>query len=75
MNVTMPIGIFENHTDVGTVLHAGSVEFDAAKRTYTVTGSGENMWAMKDAFHYVWKKVEGDLSLTADSAAAREHRG
>src|SRR5207248_9096967 len=24
------------------------------------------MWAAKDAFHYVWKKASGDLSLTAD---------
>src|SRR5205814_3569317 len=44
----------------------GSVTFDAAARTYSVTGSGENMWAAKDAFHYVWKKAAGDLSLAAD---------
>ena len=33
---------------------------------YTVAGSGENMWAARDAFHYVWKKATGDLALTAD---------
>src|SRR5439155_24168448 len=27
---------------------------------------GENMWAAKDAFHYVWKQASGDLALTAD---------
>jgi TolB protein len=61
-----PIGIFENHEDVGIVLHPGSVEYDASKPSYTVAGSGDNMWSTKDAFHYVWKKAAGDLSLTAD---------
>ena len=35
-------------------------------RTYTITGSGENMWAAKDALHFVWKKVSGDVTITAD---------
>jgi hypothetical protein len=61
-----PAGIFEGHGDVGTVLHAGSVTFDSAARSYTVAGSGENMWSTKDTFHYVWKKASGDLALTAD---------
>src|SRR5437899_3906868 len=34
-------GIFEGHGDVGTVLHEGSVEYDAAKRSYAIAGSGE----------------------------------
>jgi TolB protein len=59
-------GIFEGQTDIGTVLHPGSAEFDAAKKTYTVTGSGDNMWAAEDDFHFVWKKVTGDVTLTAD---------
>jgi TolB protein len=59
-------GIFESHGDVGKVLHSGSVEYDAAKRAYTVAGSGENMWFGTDAFHFVWKKVAGDATLTAD---------
>jgi TolB protein len=62
------IGIFENHQDVGTVLHAGSAEFDAASQSYTVTGSGLNMWSTADAFHYVWCQAHGDLALTADLA-------
>src|SRR5215468_2391835 len=63
---TMSVGIFENHSDVGTVLHPGSVEYDTSKQTYTITGSGENMWSTADAFQFVWKKMSGDLSLTAD---------
>jgi TolB protein len=65
-NANGPVGIFESHSDVGTVLHAGSVDYDAAKRTYTISGSGENMWLGKDAFQFVWKKMSGDVTLTAD---------
>lgn len=62
------IGIFEGHGDVGRVLHAGSVEFDEEAGRYTVAGSGENMWAARDAFHYAWKKVSGDVALSAEVA-------
>ena len=61
-----PVGIFENHQDVGTVLHTGSATFDAAKGAYTLRGSGENMWATQDAFQFAWKKVSGDVELTAN---------
>ena len=61
-----PVGIFENHQDIGTVLHPGSVTFDASKGTYTLRGSGENIWSTQDAFQFVWKKVSGDVELTAN---------
>jgi TolB protein len=64
--VRAPIGIFDSHGDLGTVLHSGSVIFDPAKQSYTIAGSGENMWATRDAFHYVWKQAKGDVSLAAD---------
>ena len=60
------LGAFEGHSDVGTVLHPGSVNYDAARKTYTITGSGENMWSVADAFQFVWKKMAGDVTLTAD---------
>jgi len=61
-------GIFEGSGDVGNVLHKGSVEFDAAKGTYTIAGSGENMWFASDEFQFAWKKGQGDVTLTADVA-------
>jgi TolB protein len=64
------LGIFEDHADVGTVLHPGSVVYEASKHTYIVTGSGSNMWFAADAFQFVWKKVSGDAILTADIAFA-----
>ena len=62
------LGAFEGSSDVGVVLHPGSVRYDASARTYTVTGSGENMWFANDDFQFVWKKVSGDVSLTASIA-------
>jgi TolB protein len=62
------IGVFTNHQDVGSVARSGSVDFDPGARTYTVSGGGENMWSTRDAFHYVWKKASGDLTLTSDIA-------
>jgi len=60
------LGLFEAHGEVGTVGKPGSAAYDAKAGTYTVTGGGENMWFATDAFHFVWKKASGDLSLAAD---------
>ena len=62
------LGVFAGSGDVGAVLHAGSVDYDAAKGTYTVAGSGENMWLAKDAYQFAWKKMSGDVALSADVA-------
>jgi TolB protein len=71
-------GLFENHTDVGSVLRPGALEYDPAHGTYTVGGSGLNMWSTADAFHFVWKQVSGDIALAADisfvGSGGNEHR-
>src|SRR5256886_16739971 len=59
------LGPFEGHGDVGNVLRAGSVEYDATKQTYLIGGGGENMWSTNDAFHFVWEKMSGDVALAA----------
>lgn len=61
------LGIFTNHSDVGTpsTIGPGTATYDADGKTYTVSGGGENMWAAADHFHYVWKKVSGDATLEA----------
>jgi TolB protein len=68
----MRFGIFEDHGDIGSVLHTGSVDYDASKKTYAISGSGENMWSKADAFHFVWKRVSGDATLTADISFLNE---
>src|ERR1700676_1877768 len=50
------LGIFEGQSDVGAVLDPGSATYHLSQKTYTLTGSGENMWMTKDAFHFLWKK-------------------
>lgn len=61
-----PIGVFEANTDVGVTPLAGSAKFDAATGEYRVTGGGANMWKDADAFQFVWKKMSGDMAITAD---------
>jgi WD40 repeat protein len=62
------LGLFDGQSDVGAPKHAGSTLFDSAQRTYTLTGGGANMWFAKDSFHFVWKKLSGDVLLAADIA-------
>jgi len=58
------LGPFESNTDVGAT-QKGKVEFDGA-RQYRVTGGGADMWGSSDAFQFVWKKMSGNMVLTAD---------
>ena len=64
----LELGVFEGQTDVGAISPPGTGAYDAGRRIYTVSASGSNMWSTVDAFHFVWKKVTGDVSLTADMA-------
>jgi len=59
------IGAFEDHSDVGVTPKPGSATYDSKSREYTVIGGGANMWGTTDAFHFVWKRVSGDVTLTA----------
>jgi len=54
------IGIFTNHSNVGEA--EGSAEFSSGG--YKISGSGANIWGNADAFHYVWKQVSGDITLS-----------
>jgi TolB protein len=73
-----PIGLFEAHADIGITPKPGSATYDDSTSEYRITGGGANMWGAKDAFHFVWKKVSGDFTLTADAlligTGAEEHR-
>ena len=59
------LGNFEGQADVGNPALAGSASFHAAQKQYRVSGAGANMWAAKDEFHFLWRRVSGDFSLTA----------
>lgn len=60
------LGLFENQSDIGSVIPPGTGRYDAGKNTYTLTAAGANTWYRVDDFHYLWKKAVGDLTLTAD---------
>jgi Tol biopolymer transport system component len=57
------VGVFEANIDIGKVNKPGSATYDAANQTYTLTGSGSNMWAGADEFHFVWKRLKGNFIL------------
>ncbi len=61
-----PIGIFENHADIGNPKKAGSAQYDEGTQTYNIKGGGYNIWFNRDEFHYLYKKIKGDFILTAD---------
>ena len=75
---TGSVGAFEGQGDIGAPQLAGSVEYDAARQSYSVAGGGGNMWFTNDAFHFVWKQVSGDVTLAADfsfpKAGGNAHR-
>lgn len=52
-----PVGILENHADIGPVLHQGAATYDNAARTYALSGAGANIWFKKDELHFAWKKI------------------
>lgn len=59
-----PVGIFENHADIGKVIHKGNATFDSSSQTYKISGAGENIWFKKDELHFLWKKLKGDFLIT-----------
>ncbi|HWA28309.1 MAG TPA: hypothetical protein VG734_21855 [Lacunisphaera sp.] len=61
-----PIGIFEDQSDIGSAVVAGSASFDAASGQYTINSAGYNIWYTRDEFRFLWKKMLGDVSLAAD---------
>src|SRR5881409_1660590 len=72
------VGIFESRGDLGVTPRTGAIEYDAASGEYRVTGGGANIWGAEDAFYFAWKRLSGDVALTADvrflGAGAVAHR-
>lgn len=60
------LGLFSGRTDIGELKRPGTLAHDPAKGTYTVGAAGANMWARRDDFHYVWRKMSGDVAFSAE---------
>ncbi|HXC34900.1 MAG TPA: hypothetical protein VNV43_03445 [Candidatus Acidoferrales bacterium] len=59
------LGQFDGHGDIGSPKNSGSSSYDPAAGTYTMTGSGVNMWSTNDQFQFLWKKWTGDFIVRA----------
>ena len=62
------LGAFADQTDVGNPVHAGRATYDARNDEYTVEGAGTNMWASRDEFHFVWRRLKGNFIVTTRAA-------
>jgi len=71
-------GIFDDQADVGYVPLKGNCTYNPSTHEYTIVGSGQNIWANHDNFHFVWKKMKGDFILRTNAAfigkGVEEHR-
>ena len=57
-------GAFTIMSDIGHPKLKGSTSFDKTRQEYTLSGSGLNMWAKSDEFHFASVKMDGDFILT-----------
>jgi Tol biopolymer transport system component len=62
----MQIGVFDNNVDIGDPINKGSSVYDKGSQTYTLRGSGYNIWFERDELNYLFKKISGDFILTAN---------
>jgi regulation of enolase protein 1 (concanavalin A-like superfamily) len=62
---TLPDGW--SHADVGATGAVGNG--GATDTTFTVTGAGADVWGTADAFHYVYRSLEGDGTVVARVSA------
>lgn len=59
------IGVFENYTNIGIVKHQGNALYNSQEQSYSLQGAGSNIWADKDEFQFMYKRIKGDFILTA----------
>ena len=60
---TPRIGDFDGHGDIGSPKLTGTAAYNPVSQDYVLTAGGTNMWAQRDEFHFVWKRMTGDFIL------------
>ncbi|MEK7674834.1 MAG: biopolymer transporter TolR [Verrucomicrobiota bacterium] len=60
-----PLGQFDDHADVGSPKIAGNATYNAVSQEYSISAAGFNMWANRDEFHFIMKRIKGDFILQA----------
>lgn len=53
--------VFDGSGDIGETPKAGSID-----GSFRVTGGGANVWGKADALFFAWKRIPGDVAITAD---------
>ena len=61
-----PVGVFQNHADIGNPKLAGAAVYDEGTQSYQLKGAGYNIWFGRDEFQYAFNKLKGDFILTAN---------
>jgi hypothetical protein len=60
-----PLGIFDGETSVAATPKPGRAAFNSNSGEYAVAGPGD-IGGSSDGFHYVWKRMTGDIVVGAD---------
>ncbi|MCO5949584.1 hypothetical protein [Mucilaginibacter flavidus] len=72
------VGMFDKHEDIGHPKNAGAATYDKVTHVYFLKGSGYNIWFNRDEFQFVYKKIKGDFTATANfefiGAKGNNHR-
>jgi len=66
------VGVLENSTDIGAVKYQGETVYDENLQSYTLSGSGKNMWFGEDELHYAFTSIQGDFIVRARVAFVGE---
>ena len=69
------LGMFANDADIGAPPMKGAAEYDAGPGTYKITGSGADIWGKADQFHFAWRELSGNFSVTATAKFLTEGIG
>ncbi|WP_221031502.1 carboxylesterase/lipase family protein [Actomonas aquatica] len=64
--IDQPIGVFDGQADIGGPYLPGRASYEPGNDTYSLTSASSNIWYFRDEFRYLWKQMEGDVTLAAD---------
>jgi len=65
LSLERPLALFERGSDIGPVRHPGAAREDAVDGALVIEGAGANMWFGADEGHFVWKRLKGDVIVSA----------
>jgi hypothetical protein len=61
-----PTGIFSSSADIGNPRNSGSSVYNSSDQSYSIRGTGYNIWFERDEFHFLFNRMKGDFILTAN---------